>query len=200
MWKAFSSSGLRSTKRAGLPSRRSASARLTSSSVALASRPSLSLALAFLSRPSTRRSRLSRSASISSVSMVSMSATGSMRAGDMGDVGVDEAAHHVRDGVDLAHVGEELVAEPFPARGAAHEARDVHERQPGRLDLGGFGELRQHLKARVGHHHLADQRLDGAERIARCLRRRGRGQRVEDGRLADIGQAEDAAFEAHEFS
>src|SRR4029453_3898048 len=51
-----------------------------------------------------------------------------------------------------------------------------------------------------GHQHLADVRLDRAERIVRRLRRRGRGQRVEHRRLADIGQAEDAACETHEVS
>src|SRR5207248_6219848 len=73
--KARSSSGLRSRNRAGLPSRSSTSARLTSSSCSLAS---LSLPLAFLERLSTRFSRLSRSASISSVSMVSISASGAI--------------------------------------------------------------------------------------------------------------------------
>ena len=46
---------------------------------------------------------------------------------DMGDVGVLEAAHHMGDGVDLADVGEELVAEPLALGGAAHEAGDVDE-------------------------------------------------------------------------
>ena len=46
---------------------------------------------------------------------------------DMGDVVVLEAAHHMGDGVDLADVGEELVAEPLAFRGAAHQAGDVDE-------------------------------------------------------------------------
>src|SRR6266702_6966203 len=79
MRNAFSSSAVRSRRRAGLPSRNNASARLTRSSVSLASFASLSLPLAFFSSASVRRSRLSRSASISSVSMVSMSAIGSIR-------------------------------------------------------------------------------------------------------------------------
>ncbi len=41
-------------------------------------------------------------------------------------------------------------------------------------------------------------RLDGAEGIV--LRRdAGLGQRIEECRLADVGQADDAAFEAHGF-
>ena len=70
-----SSSGLRSTSRAGLPSRSSASERSTMASVSFAS---LSPPFAFFSSASTRFSRLSRSASISSVSIVSMSAIGSI--------------------------------------------------------------------------------------------------------------------------
>ena len=50
---------------------------------------------------------------------------------------------------------------------------------------------------RIRHRHLADIRLDGAERIIRRLRRRRFGQRIEERRLADIRQADDAAFEAH---
>ena len=115
----------------------------------------------------------------------------------MGDVAVLEAAHHMGDGVDLADVGEELVAEPLALRGAAHQAGDVDEGEPRRHDLHGLGELRQRVEPRIGHRHLADIGLDGAERIVRRLRRRRRGQRVEERRLADIRQADDAAFETH---
>jgi hypothetical protein len=55
-------------------------------------------------------------------------------------------------------------------------------------------------KARIRYGDLAGVRLDCAEWIVRrlsggCLR-----QRVEEGRLADIGQADDAAFETHRVS
>ena len=73
--------------------------------------------------------------------MVSMSAIGSIGAGDMGDVGILEAAHHVRDGVDLADMGEELVAEAFAPGGAAHQAGDIDEGEPRRLDLADFASL-----------------------------------------------------------
>jgi hypothetical protein len=46
--------------------------------------------------------------------MTSMSRTGSTVPDDVVDVGVLEAAHHLHDRVDLADVGEELVAEPSP--------------------------------------------------------------------------------------
>ena len=46
---------------------------------------------------------------------------------DVDDVVVLEAAHDVGDGVGLADVGEELVAEALALGGAAHEAGDVDE-------------------------------------------------------------------------
>ena len=118
----------------------------------------------------------------------------------MGDVGILKAAHHMRNRVDLADGGEELVAEPLALGGAAHQARDIDEGQPGRNDLGGFGDLGELVEPRIGHRDLADIRLDGAERIIRRLRRRRLGQRIEQRRLADIGQSDDTAFESHDVS
>src|SRR5690606_33359835 len=54
------------------------------------------------------------------------------------------------------------------------------------------------LKPRVGHRHLARVRLDGAERIVGSLCGRGSRQCVEKCRLANVGQANDAAFETHD--
>ena len=56
---------------------------------------------------------------------------------------------------------------------------------------------RQRVQPRIGHRDVADVGLDGAERIVGRLRRGGLRQRVEERRLADIRQADDAAFEAH---
>ena len=116
---------------------------------------------------------------------------------DMDDVVILEAAEHIGDGVDLADHGEELIAEAFALGGAAHEAGDVDEGEPRRDDLGGLGDLGERIEARIGHRHLADIRLDGAEGIIGGRGGRGLGQRVEEGGLADIGQSDDAAFEAH---
>ena len=49
------------------------------------------------------------------------------RAFDVDDVFVLEAADDLHDGVGLADVGEELVAEALALRRAAHESGDVHE-------------------------------------------------------------------------
>ena len=116
----------------------------------------------------------------------------------MGHVAILETAHHMGDRVAFADVGEELVAEPFALRGAAHQSGDVDEGEPRRDDLLRAGDLGQDVEARIRHRDLPDIRLDGAERIVGRLRRRGLRQRVEERRFADIGQTDDAAFEAHE--
>ena len=116
---------------------------------------------------------------------------------DVRDVGILEAAHHMRDGVDLADIGEKLVAEPLPFRGAAHQTGNVDEAQPRRHDRVRLRQRRKRFEAPIRHRDLSDIRLDGAERIVRRLRGGGLGERVEEGRLADIRQADDAAFEAH---
>ncbi len=68
---------------------------------------------------------------------------------DMGDVVVLEAAQDVDDGIDLADVGEELVAETFALGGAAHEAGDIDEGDAGRNDLFRLAGCRQQLQARI---------------------------------------------------
>ena len=119
--------------------------------------------------------------------------------GDMLDVVILEAAQDMDDRVDLADVAEELVAEPFALGRALHQPGDVDEAELGRDDLGRAGDGRELVEARIGHRDLADVRLDRAERIIGRLRRLRLGQRVEEGRLADVRQADDAAFKAHWF-
>ena len=119
---------------------------------------------------------------------------------DMGDVAALEAAQDVDDRVDLADVGEELVAEAFaleaPRTRPAMSTNSIWVSISLRR-LGDFADLVQPL---VGHRDAADVGLDRAERIIRRLRRRGLGQRVEKRRFADIRQADDAAAKAHGLS
>ncbi len=117
-------------------------------------------------------------------------------AGHVDHVVVLEAAHHVDDGVGLADVGQELVAQAFALAGAGHQARDVDELDDGRHDALGLDDLGQLRQPRIGHFDHADVRLDGAERVV-LGRDAGLGQGVEEGGLADVGQADDAALEAH---
>ena len=118
---------------------------------------------------------------------------------DMGHVGILETAHHVDDGVDLADITQELVAEPLALRGAAHQAGDIDKGEPRRHNDGRLGERRQRIEPLIRNCDLADIRLDGTERIIRRLGGSCFRQRIEERRLADIGQADDAAFEAHEI-
>ena len=109
---------------------------------------------------------------------------------------VNETAHDVRDGIDLADVGEEFVAETLAGGGTLDDARDIHELDRGRQDTLRLDDGGERIEPRVGHRHDADVRLDGAERVV--LGRDGRArERVEEGRLANIGQADDAAFDSH---
>ena len=55
------------------------------------------------------------------------------------------------------------------------------------------------VKALVRHFDDADVRLDSAERIVGGIDA-GLGQGVEKGGFADVGQADDAAFQRHGFS
>jgi hypothetical protein len=114
---------------------------------------------------------------------------------DMDDIVVLEAAHDVDDGVGLADVGQELVAQAFAFRGAGDQAGDIDELDDRRLhalrlDDGGSAQ------ARVGDFDDADVGLDGAERVVLGGDSRF-GQGVEEGRFADVRQADDTAFEAH---
>ncbi len=120
-------------------------------------------------------------------------------AGDVDDIVVVEAAHHVDDGIGLADVGQELVAEAFTLAGAGHQTGDVDEFDDGRLNPLRLDDLRQFVEARIGHFDDADVRFDGAERVVRRFDA-GLGQRVEQRGLADVGQADNAAFEAHGVS
>ena len=90
---------------------------------------------------------------------------------DVGDVVILEAAQHMHDGVDLADVGEKLVAEAFALRRAAHEAGNVDEGNAGRDDLLRLARGGELLQTRIGYRHFAGIRLDGAERIVSRLRR-----------------------------
>jgi len=82
------------------------------------------------------------------------------------------------------------------ARQAGHQPGDVDKLDDGRNDSFGLDDRCERLQARVRQFDDADVRLDRAERIVlgrdAVLR-----QRVEQGRLADVGQADNAAFEAH---
>ena len=117
------------------------------------------------------------------------------RVRDVVHVRIVEAAHDLHDGVDLAHVREELVAEAFALAGALHQPGDVDELDRRRDHDVGAGNLLQHRQPRVRHGHHADVGIDGAERIVGRLRLPRPGDGVEQGRLADVGETDDSGSE-----
>jgi len=119
------------------------------------------------------------------------------RALDMGHF-TFEASQDVHDGIGLADIGEELVAKTFAFAGAADQAGDVDEFQLGGHDLRRFAEERDLVEARIRYRHTTDIRFDRAERVIRGLGGGRRGQCIEQGGLANIRQADNAAIKTHD--
>ncbi len=118
------------------------------------------------------------------------------RSGGVRDVRILEAAHDVEDDVHLADVGEELVAEAFASAGPFDQTRDVDEG-----DRGGHGLLRskhflQQEEIEVGHGGDPHVLLDRAEGIVGGFGA-GVGQRVQERRLADVGEPGDSHGKTH---
>ena len=117
---------------------------------------------------------------------------------DVCDVIVLEAAQHVSDCINLADMRQELVTEALALGCTAHQTGDIDEGQPGRNGFRALTDLGKLVEARIRHAHFADVRLDGAKRVVGRLGRRSLRQRIEEGGFADVRQAHDTAFEAHE--
>ena len=110
----------------------------------------------------------------------------------MDDVVVVKAAHHVHQRVALPDMAQELVAQARALGRALDQARDVHELHDGGGLFVGLPHLGQLVQPGVGHRHDAAVGLDGAEGVVGRLGVAGRGDGVEKGRLAHIGQPDDA--------
>jgi uncharacterized glyoxalase superfamily protein PhnB len=116
---------------------------------------------------------------------------------DMGDIVIGKAAQHMGDRIDLADIGQELVAQPLALRGALHQPGNIDKGDSRRNHAGRPGDRRQPVEPRIGHRNIAGIGLDRAEREIRRLGGRCPRQRVEKRRLAHIRQADDAQSEAH---
>ena len=104
------------------------------------------------------------------------------------DVVVVEAAQYVDDGVGLADVAEELVAQTLALAGALDESGDVYYLARGGHDASRvhyFGELGESF---VGYCYHAYVRLDCTEGEVGCLRL-GVGEAVEKSGLAHVGES-----------
>ena len=106
----------------------------------------------------------------------------------MNDVVIVEAAHNMDDGVALADVAQKLVAETRALAGTLDQTCNVNKLNDGRRFLVGLPDLGQLVQPRVGHGHDAGVRLNRAEGVVGRLRVLGAGQRIEQGRLAHVGQ------------
>ena len=89
---------------------------------------------------------------------------------DVGDVVVVEAAEHVDDGVGLADVAQELIAQALALRGPLHQAGYVYYLARGGYDAPGVDELGQACEPLVGDGDHAHVGLNGAKRKVGCLR------------------------------
>ena len=185
------SSSETSREEAGWFSLRCFTRRVSSSTLAMAS---LSWLRTFFWLRSSCCSADWMSARMSSVSMTSMSRMGSNLAHAVDDVVVVEATDHVDDRVALADVGKEVVTLAFALGGAGDEARDIDDVDRGRDDDLGAGDRLQLLHAFVGHEDHAHVGLDRAEGVVRRLGLARAREGVEEGRLAHVGESDDACL------
>ena len=109
------------------------------------------------------------------------------------DVVVVEAAQHVDDGVGLADVAEELVAQALALRRTLHESGDVYYLASCGHDATRVNYLGKLREAFVGNGDDAHVRLDCTEREVGCLRLSVR-EAVEKSGLAHVRESYDTTF------
>ncbi len=111
--------------------------------------------------------------------------------GGPGDVVVDERSEHEDDRVDLADVGEELVAETFALAGALDQAADVDHFHGGVDRLLRLRHHREAVEPIVGHLRHPDVRVLRGERVRRSERATA-GQCVVQRALARVGETDES--------
>ena len=108
-----------------------------------------------------------------------------------GDVVVDERPEHEHDGVDLADVGEELVAQALALRGALDEPADVDDFHGSVHEHLGLAHRAQALDALVGYLGHADVGVLGGEGVWRS-ERAPTSESVVQRALARVGETDQA--------
>ena len=108
-----------------------------------------------------------------------------------GDVVVDERPQDEHDRVDLADVGEELVAEAFTLAGAFDEPADVDDLDRRVDDVLRLRHRGESVEPLVGHLGDADVRVLGGERVRRG-ERTAAGECVVQRTLARVGETDQA--------
>ncbi len=114
----------------------------------------------------------------------------------VGDITGLKAAHDHSDGVHVADVAQELVAQPLTPVRALDQPGNVHETNRRRHDLFRPHEGCYVRQAAILNRHNTDVWLNGSKGIA-GHGRPGSRQRVKEGRLAHVGQPDDADFQGH---
>lgn len=116
----------------------------------------------------------------------------------MEHIRVAKSPHDLHDSISLADVAQKFIAHALALAGAADNAGDIDERNRGRYGFFGVIEIGELGEARVGEGDNTDIGLDGGKRII------GRqnvvlGERIKERGFSDVGEADDAEAEAHEF-
>ena len=115
------------------------------------------------------------------------------------DVGVLKVAHDLADGIGLANVGQELVAQALALVSALHQTCDVDELDRRRHNATRVDDVGELLQAAIGH---VDDTHVGINRGKRIVGGKASlfGKRGEQRRLAHVGQAHDTDGKGHDSS
>ena len=115
------------------------------------------------------------------------------------NVGVLKVAHDLADGVGLANVGQELVAQALALVGALHQTCDVDELDRCRHDATRVDDVGELLQTAIGY---VDDTHVGVDRGERVVGGKAGlfGKRGEQRRLAYVGQAHDTDGKGHDSS
>ena len=115
------------------------------------------------------------------------------------DVGVLKVAHDLADGVGLADVCQELVAQALALVSALHQTCDVDKLDRSRHNATRVDDVSKLLQAAIGHIDDAHVGVNRGERVVG-----GKaglfGKRGEQRRLAHVGQAHDTDGKGHDSS
>ena len=114
----------------------------------------------------------------------------------MDNIVISKTPCNMSNGVCFADMAEEFVPEPLSIGGASNEACDIYE-----LDHGGDGalridDLREYGESWIGNRCYPRIRVDRGERIVLSWDL-ATGERVEQRRLTDVRQPNDAAGDSH---
>ncbi len=112
----------------------------------------------------------------------------------MDDIVIIETTHDVHDGIDLADVGEELVAKAFPLTRASNKAGDIDEFNRGRDDFIRLGDLAKRVQTSIRNLNDAHVWVDRAKRIVCRLSLARARKSVEQCAFAHIGETYDTSL------